>query len=127
MVWLAGSGLILESGRGRGHLRSVEWGVQVAKSLFIVIRRYGPPYDPSLPLEKQVDWGTHRVFMNALESRGLVRLGGPMESGGDVLLVFRAEDQEEIERNLAADPWSQSGLLTTTRIARWNLRIGQVG
>ena len=61
------------------------------KSLFVVIRRYGPPYDPQKPLEAQLDWEGHRVFMNALEAEGLARLAGPLEGTIEVLLVFRAD------------------------------------
>ena len=64
--------------------------------------------------------------MNALEAEGLVRLGGPLEEREDVLLVFRAREREEIERRLADDPWTRSGLLSTARISRWDLRIGAV-
>jgi hypothetical protein len=60
------------------------------KSLFVVIRRYGPPYDPQKPLEAQLDWEGHRLFMNALEAEGLARLAGPLEGTTEVLLVFRA-------------------------------------
>lgn len=96
------------------------------KSLFMVIRRYGPPYDARKPLEAQLDWEGHRVFMNALEAEGLARLAGPLDGTGEVLLIFRAESEDEIERRLADDPWTRSGILTTTRIARWNLRLGAV-
>ena len=97
-----------------------------AHPLFVVIRRYGPPYDSEKPLEAQPEWEAHRVFMNELEAKGVARLGGPLEGGGDVLLIFRARNKDEIEQDLAADPWTRSGILTTTRIARWNLRIGEV-
>lgn len=97
-----------------------------AKNLFAVIRRYGPAYDPAKPLEAQLDWEAHRVFMNAIEAKGLVRLGGPLEGAGEVLLIFRAEDEDAIHRLLADDPWTKSGILSTTRVVRWNLRIGQV-
>jgi uncharacterized protein YciI len=97
-----------------------------AHRLFMVIRRYGPPYDREKPLEAQPEWEGHRVFMNALEAKGVARLGGPLEGGDDVLLIFRARNKDEIERDLAADPWTRSGILTTTRIACWDLRIGDV-
>jgi uncharacterized protein YciI len=97
------------------------------KNLFVVMRRYGPPYDPQKPLEAQLDWEGHRVFMNALEAEGSARLAGPLEGTTEVLLVFRAENGDEIEERLKADPWSRSGILSTTRILRWNLRLGEVG
>jgi uncharacterized protein YciI len=98
----------------------------VIQHLFVVIRRYGPPYSFGLPLEEQQGWEAHRAFMNALEAEGLVRLGGPLGEREDVLLVFRAKDEGEIEQHLADDPWTKSGILSTTRISRWNLRIGEV-
>ena len=97
------------------------------KKLFVVMRRYGAPYDPQKPLEAQPDWEGHRVFMNALEAEGLARLAGPLEGTTEVLLVFRAESEDEIDERLRADPWTQSGILSTTRIVRWSLRLGEVG
>ena len=97
------------------------------KSLFVVIRRYGPPYEPQKPLEAQLDWEGHRLFMNALEDEGLARLAGPLEGTTEVLLVFRADSENEIDERLKADPWTRSGILSTSRIVRWNLRLGEVG
>ena len=98
----------------------------VMHHLFVVIRRYGPPYARGLPLEEQQDWEAHRAFMNALEAEGLVRLGGPLEEREDVLLIFRADNGTEIERRLADDPWTKSDILSTERISRWEVRIGKV-
>jgi uncharacterized protein len=100
--------------------------MESSKSLFAVIRRYGPPYDPQKPLEAQPEWEAHRIFMNQLEAAGVVRLGGPLEETTEVLLVFRAENKEEIDRLLKDDPWTRSGILSTERILRWNLRLGEV-
>jgi uncharacterized protein YciI len=96
-------------------------------ALFAVIRRYGPPFDPQKPLEAQPEWEGHRVFMNALEAEGLARLAGPLVDTGEVLLVFRAASEGEIQERLAADPWTRSGILSTVQIARWDLRVGAVG
>ena len=93
----------------------------------MAIRRYGPPYDPAKPLEAQSDWEAHRQFMNDLEAKGIARLAGPLEGTGEVLLVFRANSTETVEQYLAADPWTGSGILVTTRVARWDLRMGEVG
>ena len=64
--------------------------------------------------------------MNALEAKGVARLAGPLEGTGEVLLIFRAENEAEIDQYLAADPWTRSGILSTTRTARWNLRLGEL-
>jgi uncharacterized protein YciI len=99
----------------------------MADDLFVVIRRYGPPYDPGKPLAAQVEWEAHRRFMNDLEARGIARLAGPVEGTGEVLLVLRGRSKEAVDQILAVDPWTSSGMLTTTRIARWDLRLGEVG
>jgi uncharacterized protein YciI len=101
-------------------------GSDMVDNLFAVIRRYGPPYDPGRPLEAQPEWEAHRVFMNELEAAGIARLAGPLEGGDDVLLIFRVGSKEAVEQRLAADPWTKSGILSTTRIARWHLRLGRV-
>jgi hypothetical protein len=54
--------------------------MQRERHLFMVIRKYGAPYDVQKPLEEQLDWEGHRQFMNALEARGLVRLAGTTRS-----------------------------------------------
>jgi hypothetical protein len=64
--------------------------------------------------------------MNALEAEGLARLAGPLEETTEVLLIFRAENKEETDRRLKPDPWTRSGILSTERILRWNLRLGEV-
>src|SRR6516225_9776078 len=97
------------------------------KSLFVVIRRYGPPYDPQKPLEAQLDWEGHRLFMNALEPKVWHALLDRSRGQTEVLLVFRADSENEIDERLKADPWTRSGILSTSRIARWNLRLGEVG
>jgi hypothetical protein len=39
----------------------------------------------------------------------------------------RCESAAEVERRLAPDPWTANGILTTTRVAPWDLRIGKLG
>ena len=74
-------------------------------------------------MEQQPDWRGHADFMNALLAEGFVRLGGPLEGDREVLLIVRAKDAAEIDRRLAADPWT-GRLLETLRIAAWTLRLG---
>ncbi len=76
----------------------------VGEKILIFICRYVPPYDAERPLETQLEWERHRAFMNVLEAEGMVRLGGPLEGAGEVLLVFRAVDATEIDQRLADDP-----------------------
>jgi hypothetical protein len=48
---------------------------------FVVLRRSGPQWDPSRPLEEQADWPAHASFMDGLVDAGFVVLGGPLADG----------------------------------------------
>jgi uncharacterized protein YciI len=96
-------------------------------TIFAVIRRRTDAWDFTRPMEEQPDWPGHADFMDALYEEGFFALVGPLEGSRDVLLIVRAADADEIEPRLAADPWSASGMLETTRIAPWTLRLGSLG
>ena len=74
------------------------------KRLFAVIRSYGGAWQAWQPIAGQAAWDSHASFMNALEKKGFVVLGGPLEGTSDVLLVVRAEAPDEIIEQLSADP-----------------------
>ena len=44
----------------------------------VVLRRSGPQYDPSRPLEEQSGWPEHAAFMDGLVDSGFIVLGGPL-------------------------------------------------
>lgn len=93
---------------------------------FAVIRTCGPAWQPSLPLEEQVEWDAHAAFMTALERDGFVVLGGPLEGTPDVLLIVRAATSDEIIDRLQGDPWTSRDLLRAGRISPWRLRLGSL-
>jgi uncharacterized protein YciI len=82
--------------------------------------------DRSRPLEEQPLWDEHAEYMDRLVEEGTIVLGGPLEGGPKVLLIFRAENELQIEERLAEDPWTQSGQLVTDSILPWNLRLGHL-
>jgi len=92
--------------------------------LFAVMRSRGPAWNDSVPMDEQIDWRRHADFMNGLLARDIALLAGPLTGTRDVLLVFRAEDQAEVEARLAMDCWSVNGLLQTLWIKPWWLRLG---
>lgn len=94
--------------------------------LFAVIRSRGPAWDARAPMEQQTDWRRHADFINGLAADGFVVLVGPLEGTGDVLLIARAHDAEEVKARLAEDCWVTDGHLLTTSIAPWTLRIGSL-
>ena len=96
-----------------------------ADRLFVVIRAHGEPWLAGRPLEQQLGWDAHARFMEALFDDGFVVLAGLL-GADDELLVVRADSEDAVLARLAADPWTQSGLLVTTRVALWTLRLGSL-
>jgi hypothetical protein len=94
--------------------------------IFVVVRSRGPAWDDSKPLERQTDWAGHAAFMDALFQERFAALVGPLEGTRDALLVLRAASASEIVERLALDPWTVSGLLVTTQISAWQLRLGSL-
>lgn len=94
--------------------------------VFVVLRSRGPAWNDSRPLEEQTDWKAHAAFMDALFDEGFAALVGPLEGTRDALLVLRATTASEITERLAADPWTANGLLVTSQISRWQLRLGSL-
>ena len=97
------------------------------KKLFVVVRSHGEPWQRSKRLEEQSAWMEHAAYMDALVAEGFVVLGGPLVGGDEALLIVRAEGRDEIERRMAEDPWTPLGMLYTSRIAEWELRLGELG
>lgn len=95
--------------------------------LYAVVRTRGSAWDDSLAMEDQVDWSAHAAFMDALYERGSLLLAGPLGGSGDILLVMRIFEPDDVPGVLANDPWTRSGLLTINRVAPWTLRLGSLG
>ena len=95
--------------------------------LFAAMRTRGPAWNDAAPMEQQVDWRAHADFMNALQGQGIALLAGPLTGTRDVLLVFREENEAEVEARLAEDCWSVKDLLRTLWIRPWELRLGTLG
>ena len=88
----------------------------------VVLRRSGPQWNASRPLEEQSDWPAHASFMNGLVDAGFVVLGGPLADEHRVVHVVEAESVEAVRATLARDPWSESHLQVDT-IEPWTLRL----
>jgi hypothetical protein len=93
---------------------------------FVVLRRTGPQWDPSLPLEKQSGWSEHASFMDGLVDDGFVLLGGPLADEIRVVLVVRAESEAAVRETLARDPWSETHLRVDS-VDGWTIRLNGLG
>jgi uncharacterized protein YciI len=88
----------------------------------VVLRRSGPQWDPSLPLEEQSGWSEHASFMDGLVAKGFIVLSGPLADEQRVVHAVEAQSEDAIRAKLARDPWSQTHLVIDT-IDPWTIRL----
>lgn len=88
----------------------------------VVVRRSGPQWDPSRPLEEQSGWDAHAAFMDGLVDAGFVVLGGPLADGVRVVHAVEAESEDAVRDVLARDPWSETHLVVEA-IEPWTIRL----
>ena len=88
---------------------------------FVVIEASGRGWDASRARREQDGWDEHAAFMDALVDDGLVVLGGPIGDGERVMLVVEANDEDEVRRRLAPDPWLPAGILEIASIEPWTI------
>jgi uncharacterized protein YciI len=93
------------------------------RRLFAVRITRGGPYDFSRDLREQDGFDEHAAFMDALVADGFILLGGPLDGGRETLHVIAAEDEDEVRRRLAADPWAANGMLAIDRIEGWTILL----
>ena len=96
-------------------------------SLFAVVRQAGPGWAAG-GIQQQPAVDKHAAFMDALAQEGFVLFAGPLAGSEQgrlrVLLIVDAEDEAEIDRRLADDPWLRSQQLLTTSIESWKILAG---
>jgi uncharacterized protein YciI len=76
-----------------------------------------------MPMRDQALWAEHAAFMDALTAEGFVVLGGPLGLGEEILLVIDSASEAAVRARLAADPWSESGLLEIGRVEPWTILL----
>jgi uncharacterized protein YciI len=91
-------------------------------AFFVVLRRTGPEWDPSLSLEEQSGWPEHADFMDGLADDGFVVLGGPLADEERVVLAVEADTAEDVHETLARDPWSGTHLVVDS-VDGWTIRL----
>jgi uncharacterized protein YciI len=91
-------------------------------TFLVVLRRSGPQWDASRPMEEQSGWPAHASYMDELVDSGFIVLGGPLGDEHRVVHVVEAESEDAIRAAFARDPWSESHLRVDT-IDPWTIRL----
>jgi uncharacterized protein YciI len=96
-------------------------------SYYAVIREAGPAWEAG-GIYEQPAVSEHAAFMNALADDGFVLFGGPLAGSEHgrvrVLLIVDAEDEPEIQRRLAEDPWALTDQLRIVSTEPWTMLVG---
>jgi uncharacterized protein YciI len=95
----------------------------MATELWAVRRRRGGPWDWSRDLREQDGFGEHARIMDRMVEDGFILLGGPLEGDREVLHVVDAPSAEAVHERLAADNWTQNGMLETVAVERWTILL----
>ncbi len=88
----------------------------------VVLRRSGPDYDHSKPLEERSGWLEHAAFMDGLVDDGFIVLGGVLGDELRTAHAVEASSEDEIRERLARDPWSGTHLVVDS-IDPWTIRL----
>jgi uncharacterized protein YciI len=88
----------------------------------VVLRRSGPQWDPSRPMEEQSGWAAHAAYMDELVERGFIVLGGPLADEHRVVHAVEADSADAVRAALARDPWSETHLVVES-VEPWTIRL----
>jgi uncharacterized protein YciI len=88
----------------------------------VVVRRSGPQWDASKPMEQQSGWTEHAAFMDGLVDEGVIVLGGPLADEQRVAHAVEAGSEDAVRATFARDPWSDTHLRVDS-IEPWTIRL----
>ena len=96
-------------------------------SLYAITREAGPGWKDGGIFEQPV-MSERAAFLNALAGEGFVLFGGPLAGSENgrvrALLIMDAENEAEIHRRLADDPWVPTEQILTTSVEPWKILVG---
>lgn len=93
------------------------------KNTFVAISSAGPNRDSSKGTREQPFWDEHAAFIDKIVEDGFIFMGGPLVDDGGSLLIFNAEDENEVRAKLKEDPWQTHGILKLESVKRWEIFI----
>ncbi len=62
----------------------------------------------------------HRQYLASLRERGQLAASGPFIDGTGALIIYEADNAEEAEKLLKADPFNQNGIFLKYVLRPWN-------
>ena len=78
-------------------------------------------YVPDMAERRGPHRPAHLERIAAERAAGHLILTGPFDPPTGAALVFRGVDREHVAAFVADDPYQRAGLITSSRVERWNL------
>lgn len=69
----------------------------------------------------------HREYLEGLVERGQVLAGGPFADDSGGLAVYQVDDAAELDRLLAADPYTVDDVAAQRIVREWKITLGPWG
>lgn len=69
----------------------------------------------------------HRAYLQALVEQGKVSAAGPWADDSAGFAIYQVDDQVELDRLLAEDPYTVDGVAKTRTVREWKIVLGSVG
>lgn len=69
----------------------------------------------------------HRAYLADLVEQGKVGAAGPWADDSAGFAIYQVADRAELDRLLAADPYTTDGVAANRTINEWKLVLGSVG
>ncbi len=81
-------------------------------------------YGPDAVERRKPHREAHLALVHKLHGEGRIVLAGAFQPVTGALLVFRVDAPSEVEEFVKADPYVQSGLVTSWRVREWGVVVG---
>jgi hypothetical protein len=63
----------------------------------------------------------HRQYLTGLIEQGKLVISGPFAGDGGAILVYEAENPEQVETMITEDPFAKHGVFLSWEIRAWNV------
>jgi uncharacterized protein YciI len=92
--------------------------------VFAVRTAKGDSWDDGRAIREQAFWPEHAAFADLLVEKGVIILGGPVDSDDPddiALLAVEAADEAAARAAFGPDPWLVHGIFRLKEIRRWTI------
>jgi uncharacterized protein YciI len=79
----------------------------------------GSAWDVTKPTREQPFWDDHARYMDALFETGVIVLGGPFADRSGSMVIFKADNADQVREMFREDPWTLKDVLKVADVKEW--------